>query len=540
MKKNLLLTMLAFLLPLSAFCADYTDEQGVEYTFTKGEFSMCHVSGHTSDYASEIVIPEVIEGRKVIYIWDYAFQGCSRLTSIKIPNSVTTIFKYAFNGCSSLTSIEIPSRVSSIWEGAFQDCSSLTSIEIPSRVSSIKKGVFKGCSSLASVEIPNSITSIGLEAFRDCSSLTSIDIPSSVTSIDIYAFWGCRSLTSVEIPNSVTRIGGGAFYGCINLTSIVIPNSVTSIENNVFSGCKNVSKIYSYIKNPSDVNLGAVPCYESAILYVPLGTKEKYQNQSSWNKFSNIVEMGVLVDGEEYTIDTDLDVEVATYTRSFSESVAGHYQAWFVPFDYTVAESDAGDFTFYKIHMIAASDKDVEVADDSKVYIYIEPVEPGTVLKANKPYIVKAASALTDHAFTSENVTLRGRKAASSLKVTTAQYDYDFYGTYSDFSSEDAHAWLSLNVNGNIFWNKSTSSLKPYRWYLKVSSSSNNDDYSKLNFVVTEDDDAATTGISAGKYDFGGEIEGVFTATGLKVDAPVKGLNIIKYTDGRAKKIYMK
>ena len=166
-----------------------------------------------------------------------AFEGCSSLTSIEIPNSVTSIGIFAFAGCSSLTSIEIPNSVTSIGISAFEGCSSLTSIEIPNSVTSIDSHAFKGCSSLTSIEIPNSVTSIGISAFEGCSSLMSIEIPNSVTSIDSHAFKGCTSLISIEIPNSVTSIGISAFKGCTSLISIEIPNSVTSIDIRAFEDC---------------------------------------------------------------------------------------------------------------------------------------------------------------------------------------------------------------------------------------------------------------------------------------------------------------
>ena len=103
----------------------------------------------------------------------------------------------------------------------FNGCSSLTSVTIPNSVTSISKFAFKGCSSLTSVTIPNSVTSIGAGVFYGCSGLTSITIPNSVTRIDNAAFSGCSSLTSVTIPNSVTSIGGYVFEGCTGLTSVV-------------------------------------------------------------------------------------------------------------------------------------------------------------------------------------------------------------------------------------------------------------------------------------------------------------------------------
>ena len=179
----------------------------------------------------------------VTFIGDYAFSGCSNLTSIIIPNSVTSIGMMALNGCSSLTSIIIPDSVTFIGDYAFQNCSSLTSVTISSNVTSIGKSAFYNCSSLTSITIPNSVTSIGSTAFLGCSSLTSIIIPNSVTSIGNFAFSGCSNLTSITIPNGVTSIGMEAFKDCSSLTSITIPKGVTSIGMEAFSGCSSLASI---------------------------------------------------------------------------------------------------------------------------------------------------------------------------------------------------------------------------------------------------------------------------------------------------------
>ncbi len=175
-------------------------------------------------------------------IGDFAFEGCSGLTSVTIPTSVTSIDGHAFRNCSDLTSLTIPNSVTSIGDFAFDGCSDLTSVEIPNSVTSIGVCAFSDCSSLTSVEIPNSVTSIGQSAFS-LSGLTSITIPNSVTSISKYAFNGCSSLTLVEIPNSVTSIGDGAFQSCGSLTSVTIPNSVTSIGQSAFSQCGGLTSL---------------------------------------------------------------------------------------------------------------------------------------------------------------------------------------------------------------------------------------------------------------------------------------------------------
>ena len=172
-----------------------------------------------------------------------AFEGCSGLTSLTIPSGVTEIGSSAFYGCSGLTSLTIPSGVTSIGNQTFHGCSGLTSLTIPSGVTSIDWGAFEGCSGLTSLTIPSGVTSIGDWAFGSCSGLTSLTIPSSVTSIGECVFSGCSGLTSLTISSGVTAIGKEAFYGCSGLTSLTIPSSVTSIGYGAFSGCSGLTSL---------------------------------------------------------------------------------------------------------------------------------------------------------------------------------------------------------------------------------------------------------------------------------------------------------
>ena len=138
------------------------------------------------------------------YIGTGAFSGCSGLTSVEIPASVTSIGDYAFCWCSGLTSVtfEAGIQLESIGHWAFYECSGLTSVEIPAGVTSIGDYAFSRCRGLSSVEIPSSVTSIGNSAFRECSGLTSVEIPAGVTSIDYAAFDDCSGLTSVTFGDT--------------------------------------------------------------------------------------------------------------------------------------------------------------------------------------------------------------------------------------------------------------------------------------------------------------------------------------------------
>ena len=175
-------------------------------------------------------------------ITGWAFEGMSGLSSVILPDSVTSIGDTAFRNCSNLTSINIPYGVTSIETNTFTGCSSLTEITIPDSVTLIGESAFEGCSNLTSVTIPDSVTTIGSSAFNGCSNLASVTIPDSVATISSHAFYGC-GLRSVTIPDSVKEIGGSAFGYCGSLTSVTIPDGVTTIGSYAFRHCSSLESV---------------------------------------------------------------------------------------------------------------------------------------------------------------------------------------------------------------------------------------------------------------------------------------------------------
>ena len=166
------------------------------------------------------------------------------LTEIVVPYGVIAIGSHAFSWCQNITSVYLPDTVTSIEEGAFYECNSLLEINIPEGIECIADQTFSGCHALTSIELPDSVTSIGSDAFRFCKSLKNINIPENTASIGYWAFEGCSSLQFLQIPDTVTSIGPRAFKDCISLKSINIPNDVEVIQNDTFSNCTSLVNVY--------------------------------------------------------------------------------------------------------------------------------------------------------------------------------------------------------------------------------------------------------------------------------------------------------
>jgi hypothetical protein len=250
-------------------------------------------------------ITAVIIEDGVTHIGDGAFMYCGNMTSVTIPNSVTSIGKSAFHS-TGLTSVTIPNSVTSIGDGAFFR-SGLTFITIPSSVTEIGEGAFSECTDLISVIISDGVTFIGSDMFVRCINLKSITIPSSVVDIRCNAFFG-SGLTSITIPNSVTSIGelafaysklisitipnrltsigDRAFVGCTDLASVTIPNSVTYIGSRAFARTNLTSVI---VRKSKPIKIGnnvfeGIDMF-NACLYVPANGIKAYRAADGWNGF---------------------------------------------------------------------------------------------------------------------------------------------------------------------------------------------------------------------------------------------------------------
>ena len=194
-----------------------------------------------------------------------AFLNCTGLTSLTIKGDATSIGAVAFSTCTSLTSLSLVGSFQTIGEHAFASCNSLTSLSLTCDVQKIGDYAFVTCNSLTSLSLTGDIQKIGDYAFYSCPSLKTVALPKSLTSIGSYAFGSCTSLDSIEIPGTVTEIGGLAFnnsgltsvkidegvqstgtymfYQCGNLTTVTLPESLKTIANGSFAFCSNLNHV---------------------------------------------------------------------------------------------------------------------------------------------------------------------------------------------------------------------------------------------------------------------------------------------------------
>ena len=271
--------MMITMLPLSAvtaFAADTASStggivsyKGYKYAYevnggnaTITEFLGPDDSANPVDSAStvsyKIEIPEKIHEKFCDYtvtgLGEYSFaanpynghQGnplCSKIRSVTIPQSVTSIGDRAFDGCSALTTLSLGEKIKTIGNYAFENCTSLTGVTIPQSVTSIGYYAFEGCTHLNPLTIKGPITSMGNYAFAGSTYLTSLTLYDDIQTIGNFAFVGSTSLKTVTLPKNLTSIGEYAFARCSELESITIPEKVKTINSKTFADCSNLEYI---------------------------------------------------------------------------------------------------------------------------------------------------------------------------------------------------------------------------------------------------------------------------------------------------------
>ena len=586
--KRFNLIILLFLMTIIAK-ADSEEVDGIIY-YLINETREAEVFGYDDNIGSDIgsvTIPSQIttyQGSeyRVTSIGDGAFQGCSGLTSITIPNSVTSIGSGAFSRCSGLTSVTIPNSVTSIGLYAFYGCSGLTAVHItdiaswcnissasnplsyahhlylngeevkdlviPTSVTSIGGGAFYGCSGLTSINIPNSVTSIGNMAFSGCSGLTSINIPNSVTSIGNRAFSGCSGLTSITIPNSVTSIGYDAFDFCSGLTAVnitdlaswcnisfgydsnplsyahhlylngeevkdlVIPNSVTSIGDRAFSGCSGLTSIT--IPN-SVTSIGSSAFfYCSGLTSITIPNSVTSIGDWAFEKCSGLT--AVTIPNSVTSIGYD-----AFYGCSLTS---------------VTLDSQTLLSTGYRLSYFFGDEVKSYTIGESIIYIGDEVCKGLDALTSVT--IGEGVRSIGNRAFEDCKHLTEVRLGSNTEKIGAATFNnclitriycYAYYppsATQGNYSGTN-DSFSIVKRNCKLFVKPESVDLYKVDTY-----------WSQFNILPMDEE---TLGIEDLRVQPSQEKEvSLYTQSGIKTDAPQKGVNIIRYSNGQTKKVFIK
>ena len=532
----------------------------------KGTFCPC-------DKLKTVNLPNTITS-----IGEGAFMNCPLLENINIPTALESIETNAFNNCDAITSIELPGSFRTVGVSAFFDCDNLESVVLNEGATTICNNAFERCHKLSSVTLPSTITTIGNAAFRDCA-LTSIVLPEGLKAIGNDAFHSNVNLKTANYPAGIETAGCGIFANC-GFTSFTIPEGITSVPEYFLASCNKLKEVklpqslleicdYAFSSTPletltipqnvrdiyirftifsSSLKTLVMECTTPPTMHdvndaawrndngkvvVPLGTLSTYRAAPFWGDkdnnenylVRNIVEPRedevTIADGTAYTCTYDVVVDDLKYARRYKNN---NWQAWYVPFEMTITQEMATNFSFGKF---AGT-----YTDDEEFFLTVVYLKVGDVMKPHTPYFIKAkmADENNDQIITIGNATL---KAAEEMGFTmlSAEKKITIHGIYqSKTATEEDKDWYAYA--GGLYRHPNVgTTLSPYRFYMTIEDREDNPYFttpkpSQVKMMVIGDDETSIEEID-------GEViqlsDAVYDLSGRKVTTrPKKGIYIKK------------
>lgn len=341
-----------------------TDDETCEVT----KSSRDGYSYNPSTYSGDIVIPETVGGITVTQIGNFgegysygAFYRATNVTSIRLPETITTIKDHAFQDCSGLTSINLPDGITKIGERAFSNCNKLESINLPKSLTSLGSYAFEELTSIKEITIPDEWTTVFASLCSEWTSLERINWGSNVQTIGEGAFTSCYALKSIELPSTVTKIDNEAFYTCSALKTISIPSSIESIGDCIFYKCSALEEITCYRPEPATIVGGAFSTLPSnVILRVPSKGLDAYKSAETWK---SIPDIRAILEKDAEFVDDGLRYKIITdepYTCTVIAPAEGTYSG-----DITIPETASAD----KIPVVQIDDKAFYASDITRITI---------------------------------------------------------------------------------------------------------------------------------------------------------------------------
>ena len=251
----------------------------------------------------------------------YSFYNLSKLIDVKLPNTLTSIGDNAFLACVNLKNVEFHPGIVSIGSYAFGSCCNLAELELKSGLKSIGTAAFYGephtienasiggAPKFEEVVLPEGLESIGDYAFYKNVCLKQITLPSTLRELGEYAFQECNLLTSISMPTYLKEIKPHTFYNCTGLTEVRIPSTILSIGDKAFYGCSHLSDVYTYIAEPTQIDMNTFSIYETATLHVPTTSFYNYYFDTEWSQFRSLQEFDAEYEyfyiNKDFTIDEE-------------------------------------------------------------------------------------------------------------------------------------------------------------------------------------------------------------------------------------------
>ena len=325
-------------------------------------------------YSGDVTIPSRVSYNGTLYhvtaIGEGAFEECSGLTSVTIPESVTHIKNGAFMNCTGLTGIAIPNSVTAIGEGAFSECSGLTSVTIPESVTHIENSAFKNCTSLKTLNYNAiscddfaTLTNYTYPVFYNVDLLT-INIGDNVQRIPAYFAFKQQQLKEVNIGSNVQSIGSFAFANCSAIQTVNIGSNVLRIGDYAFANCSAIQIINSLNNNAPEIEentFNDINVLHHSKVYVPARCQVNYIQQPYWKEFYFIIQHET-ISGD---VNCDNEVNIADINSIINIILNDN-----TGFDYSADVNIDGEINIADINTIIQNILDGDVTPDENPDYY--------------------------------------------------------------------------------------------------------------------------------------------------------------------------
>lgn len=403
-----------FIIRLDLTNWDWDTKMGATFTVTvaaaTNTFYFDPTTGTITKYVESdtvVVIPSKINGVTVETIGHVAFQN-SAVTSVTIPDSITSIPDAAFANCSQLTNISIPNSVTYIGYSAFSSCTSLKSVTLPSSLSSISEALFSGCSQLTTIHIPDSVSSIQSYAFCACENLKTIRIPVTVTSIGDCAFDVCPSSTTVTYPGSKTQwdaITKGSYNDVLENNLICAKLKATfTADGTTLAPAQTIDRGGKFTEP-------AAPSKENHTFAGWYNGDEKFDFDADTTNAPNVLKLVAKWDINQYT------VKFVSDHGSFADQTIEHGKL-----------IDTGKLTIPEVEGYTF---DGWYAEDNTKFDFTQPIKHNTTVYAKWTANDYEVSFVTEHSDAPDSQNVPYNKTATNPGELTAE-GYTFIGWYAD------------------------------------------------------------------------------------------------------------